>query len=91
MSRIYSMAALNYLVMANEKKAVDFFVVGDYGWVRDLTDTDLTFNAMDKVIGDAVKGGFDDADFIVTVGDNLYPIVETEPTAEEFQAMLNIF
>jgi hypothetical protein len=85
------MAALTYLVMANEKKAVDFFVVGDYGWVRDLTDTNLTFNAMDKVIGDAIKGGYDDADFIVTVGDNLYPLVDTEPTPEEFQEMLNIF
>ena len=46
---------------------------------------------MDKVIGEAVPGGFDDADFIVTVGDNLYALVDNAPTEEEFQEMLNIF
>jgi hypothetical protein len=78
-------------VSSHSKLAVDFFVVGDYGWVRDLTDTNLTFDALDQVYGNAVPGSFDDADFIVTVGDNLYPLVDTEPTTEEFEAMLNIF
>ena len=85
--RILTIATVNVLAAAKssqEKSSVDFFVVGDYGWVRDLTDTNSVFDAIDKVIGQAVPGGFDDADFIATVGDNLYPIVETEPTPEEF-------
>jgi hypothetical protein len=46
---------------------------------------------MDRVKGAAEPGSFDDADFIVTVGDNLYPLVDTEPTQEEFEEMLKIF
>ena len=74
-----------------ERDGIDFFVVGDFGWVRDMSDPNLVFDAIDKVKGAAIPNSNDDAQFFLTVGDNLYPVVETAPTDEEFGVVMGLF
>jgi hypothetical protein len=76
----------------HEKEGVDFFLVGDYGWVQDLTDSFFTFGMMNELVKNASlsenPNTYDLVDFFVTAGDNLYPVVPDAPTDEEFEKML---
>jgi len=54
--------------------------VGDFGWVRDMHDPNMVFDAIETVKSNAEPNSNDDAQFFMTVGDNLYPVVETAPT-----------
>ena len=74
-----------------EKNGVNFFVVGDFGWVQDMTDPDSVFDAINDAKGAAEPGSIDDADFFVTAGDNLYPADGYNPTDEEFATMMTLF
>jgi len=71
---------------------LDFFIVGDYGWVEDLIDSEYTFGWMDQIYGAAKNSTNPDTrdliDFIMTVGDNLYPQIDVAPTQQEFEEML---
>jgi hypothetical protein len=40
---------------------VDFFVVGDFGWVRDMHDPNMVFDAIETVKANAVPNSNDDA------------------------------
>ena len=79
------------VVLATERFGRDFLVVGDFGWVRDMSDPNLVFDAINATKMNAVPNSNDDAEFFVTVGDNLYPVVETAPTDEEFATMMTLF
>jgi hypothetical protein len=83
--------SMTLAVAGATRDGVDFFVIGDYGWVQDLTDSNLTFDAMDSIKAKAEPGSNDDFEFFVTVGDNLYPRVGDSPTKEEFADMMNLF
>lgn len=76
---------------AAERIGTDFFIVGDFGWVRDMTDPNSVFDAIESVKSNAVPNSNDDAEFFITVGDNLYPVNETAPTDEEFETMMGLF
>ena len=39
----------------------DFFVVGDFGWVRNMTDPNSVFDALDRVKANALPDSNDDA------------------------------
>lgn len=56
-----------------------------------MSDPNLVFDAIDKVKGAAIANSNDDAQFFLTVGDNLYPVVETAPTDEEFGVVMGLF
>ena len=75
----------------NVRNGVDFFVVGDFGWVRDMHDPNMVFDAIETVKSNAIPNSNDDAQFFMTVGDNLYPVVETAPTDDEFATMMGLF
>ena len=79
------------VALASERVGRDFFVVGDFGWVRDMSDPNLVFDAIEKTKANAIPNSNDDGEFFMTVGDNLYPVVETAPTDEEFATMMTLF
>ena len=66
-------------------------MVGDFGWVQDMTDGNTVFDAIDETKGKAEPGSIDDGEFFVTVGDNLYPKDGYNPTDEEFATMMTLF
>lgn len=68
-----------------------FFIVGDYGVVTNLTQAIQVFDAIDEVVGQAEPKSISDAEFFVTVGDNIYPELEDAPTDEEFAEMVGLF
>jgi hypothetical protein len=45
----------------SERNGIDFFIVGDYGWVQDMTDPNLVFDAIEKTKANAVVNSNDDA------------------------------
>lgn len=45
----------------SERNGVDFFVVGDFGWVRDMHDPNMVFDAIESVKANAVPNSNDDA------------------------------
>jgi hypothetical protein len=56
-----------------------------------MTDPNSVFDAIESVKASAIPGSNDDFEFFMTVGDNLYPKVETVPTDEEFAIMMSLF
>jgi hypothetical protein len=44
-----------------ERVGADFFVVGDFGWVRNMTDPNSVFDALDRVKANALPDSNDDA------------------------------
>ena len=48
-------------MVAGERNGADFFVIGDFGWVADMSDPDMVFNAMNEVKKNAVPNSDDDA------------------------------
>ena len=73
----------SFVILVTAKKASTFFVVGDYAYVMNMTDTNTIFDAMDKVIEKGAQQ-IDKPDYFVTVGDNIYPTNETEPSPQDF-------
>lgn len=41
------------IAMVAAKKGKDFFLVGDYAWIRDMSPCDLTFDAMNEIKANA--------------------------------------
>lgn len=76
-------------VYMKDKVGIDFFMVGDYGYVQNMAPSYLTFNKMNEIINDS-SDPRNDIDFMMTMGDNLYP-AESEPTDEEFDLMMTLF
>ena len=75
--------------------ATNFFIIGDYGWVQDLTDSYYTFGKMSEIMMEAHESPNPDPrdliDYFLTVGDNLYPRIGDSPTDEEFDEMMSLF
>lgn len=53
--------ALRTATTIAEKVGADFFVVGDYCWVRDMTDPNSVFDALNQVKANAFTDYNDDA------------------------------
>ena len=65
--------------------SVDIDIFSEQYRINDLSVVDnIAGQILNILIPDTAVDGFDDADFIVTVGDNLYPLVDNAPTEEEF-------
>ena len=47
--------------MNTERNGIDFFVVGDFGWVRDMHDPNMVFDAIETVKANAEVNSNDDA------------------------------
>ena len=62
------------------------FVVGDYGDVQALSTANMVFDAMNQVVGAAVDL-IDKPEFIIAVGDNIYPAVANAPLILETPGM----
>ena len=65
-------------------------MVGDYGWVADMTPAELTFGAMNEIVKNA-ENQRDQIDFFMTMGDNLYAHNATYPSEEDIDIMINVF
>lgn len=55
-----------------------------------MSPAELTFNKMNEIVGNPTNDR-DLIDFFVTVGDNLYPVVDTNPSDDEFATMMSLF
>lgn len=75
---------------ANGKVGIDFFMVGDYGYVQEMAPAYLTFNAMNDIIANK-SDPRNSIDFMMTMGDNLYPVDGLNPTDAEFDVMMSLF
>lgn len=56
-----------------------------------MTDPNSVFDAIDSVKANAVPGSNDDAQFFISVGDNIYPVNETAPTDDEWATVMGLF
>lgn len=56
-----------------------------------MSDPNMVFDAIETVKSNAIPNSNDDAQFFMTVGDNLYPSIETAPTDEEFATIMGLF
>lgn len=73
------------------KVGLDFFMVGDYGYVGNMAPAYLTFNKMDDIIDDT-SDPRNNIDFLMTMGDNLYPWTDSKnPSDAEFDVMMSLF
>ena len=66
---------------------LNFLVIGDYGWIRNMTEPELNFDAINAYVGNLSTP----VDFILTTGDNIYAIDELHPTDAEADTMMNLF
>jgi predicted phosphohydrolase len=54
---------------------LDFIMVGDFGWIMNMTNSQKNFDVINSYVGNVTaKGG--KIDFLMTMGDNIYS--ETE-------------
>lgn len=59
--------------------ALDFIMVGDFGWTFNMTLPHMNFDGINYYVGNLTeKGG--KIDFMMTMGDNMYLANETHPT-----------
>lgn len=65
-------------------------MVGDFGYVQEMQPAYLTFNKMNEIINDK-SDPRNNIDFMMTMGDNLYPVDGENPTDAEFDVMMNLF
>ena len=56
-----------------------------------MSDPNLVFDAIEKMKATAEPGSIEDGEFFMTVGDNLYPRVDKNPTEEEFDTVMSLF
>ena len=56
-----------------------------------MTDPNLVFDAIESLKASATPGSVDDGEFFMTVGDNLYPKDDHNPTEEEFDTVMSLF
>ncbi|CDW81744.1 acid phosphatase [Stylonychia lemnae] len=80
----------NLTPLIEQKVGLDFFMVGDYGWVRNMTPAYLTFDKMNEIAGNK-SDPRNDIDFFLTMGDNLYSMNSTNPSDEDFDIMMSLF
>ena len=73
-----------------DKKGLDFFMVGDFGYVAEMAPAYLTFNKMNDIVANT-SDPRNNIDFMMTMGDNLYPIDGLNPTDAEFDVMMSLF
>mmetsp|Transcript_77641 Transcript_77641/g.107365 ORF Transcript_77641/g.107365 Transcript_77641/m.107365 type:complete len:215 (-) Transcript_77641:480-1124(-) len=76
---------------SDDENGLRYYIVGDYGWIADMYDTNRVFDAINEFKGNAEPGSKDDGEFFMTVGDNLYPLDAYNPQPWEFETMMNIF
>lgn len=75
------------------KKGIDFFIVGDFGYIGNMTNARRTFQKMDDVLANASNDTDPEnlIDFIMTAGDNIYPTIAEHPQDWEFNEVLDLF
>jgi len=56
-----------------------------------MTDPNSVFDAIDSVKSSAEKNSNDDGQFFLSVGDNIYPVNETNPTDSEWETVMSLF
>ncbi len=59
--------------------ALDFIMVGDFGWTFNMTLPHMNFDGINYYVGNLTENG-GKIDFMMTMGDNLYLANETHPT-----------
>lgn len=61
--------------------------------MKDLSAATKVFKKMDYVMNQAnnLTNPADLIDFMITVGDNIYPAIADDPTDAEFDRMLSLF
>ena len=67
------------------KEGLSFVVVGDFTVIDDIQRPQAVFDAIAQMKSEAEPGSPEDFEFFITTGDNLYPLIDDKPTAEEFQ------
>ena len=85
---VYLILAL--VVATQAKKGKDFFLIGDFAWIPDMSPAYLTFDAMNQIKAEMASPE-DDIDFFLSMGDNVYPVNATNPTDDEIDQMLGLF
>lgn len=51
----------------------------------------MVFDALNEVKRKAEPLSKSDGEFFISVGDNLYPVIDEEPTNEEFNTVMSLF
>lgn len=77
--------------MVYGKEGISFVVVGDFGVIKHMDGPNDVFHDIDHMKKNAQPGSVEDFDFFLSVGDNLYPKDNTNPTSSEFLEMLDLF
>ena len=81
---LFILSLLSMFTSSYCKDGISFVLVGDFGYVGNITAAIEVFNQINKMKLYAEKDSAEDFDFFVTVGDNLYPKDSGEPTFDEF-------
>ena len=79
------------IIGAAAANGLSYVVVGDFGNMNNMAPANAVFDAIANMKQHAAPGSPEDFQFFVTTGDNLYPIVATEPTDDEFKQVLDLF
>jgi len=65
-------------------------MVGDYGWVFNMTNPKLNFDALDAYVGNITANG-GHIDFLMSMGDNMYLTNEYHPPEKEVDEVMQLF
>ena len=93
---LYSTLLTIFLNGTNAKTGKDFFLVGDFAKIKDMTNAHNAFNGMNELKKNRASECHNDVcendiDFILTMGDNIYPRDKYNPTSDEMKEMLSLF
>jgi len=88
---VLAMVMLTASNLNSPKDGISFVIVGDFGYVKNISHADNLFDYINLIKETAVKDSTEDFEFFLTVGDNLYPKDPYEPTPEEFDTVMNLW
>lgn len=77
--RILYLALLSLLTAEAYGAALDFIMVGDFGWTMDMKNSHLNFDAINAYVG-SIKSKGEKIDFMMSMGDNIYTLDEANPS-----------
>ena len=70
--------------------ALDFIMVGDFGWTFNMTLPHMNFDGINYYVGNLTANG-GKIDFMMTMGDNMYLANETHPTDADVDTVMALF
>ena len=78
-----------FATLSLAKIGTDFIIVGDYGWIEDMTLPQRNFEAINTLVANPLSER-DEIDFLMTVGDNVYQW-DHNPDPSVYDIMMTVF